>query len=373
MIPTFRRRCGAVLLGAVIVLIGGCDAPEQPRRPEDVRAEIVRLLPTRTGDREGWARDIYAAFSALQISPSTQSVCSTLAIAEQESGFSADPVVPGLGKIALAEIDRRAEQHKLPRFLIHGALLLNSPNGKPWHERLAAVRTEQDLSRIYEEFIASVPMGKRLLQEANPVHTAGPMQVSISFAEQFAGSHPYPYPIEVNDSIRHQVFTRRGGVYFGIAHLLGYPTSYPEPLYRFADYNAGFYASRNAAFQQAVSRASGIPIKLDGDLVRYGAGTGSNKLGATEVAVLALSGPLELSPAQIHRALEKGEMAQFEDTKLYKRVFDYAEQLEHRALPRAILPRITLTSPKITRKLTTEWFATRVNQRYQRCMARAAR
>jgi hypothetical protein len=32
------------------------------------------------------------------------------------------------------------------------------------------------------------------------------------------------------------------------------------------------------------------------------------------------------------------------------------------------MPRIALESPKFTRKLTTEWFATRVQQRYQRCV-----
>ncbi len=36
------------------------------------------------------------------------------------------------------------------------------------------------------------------------------------------------------------------------------------------------------------------------------------------------------------------------------------------------LPRIQLDSPKITRKLTTQWFAARVEKRYRRCMARAA-
>jgi Protein of unknown function (DUF1615) len=36
-----------------------------------------------------------------------------------------------------------------------------------------------------------------------------------------------------------------------------------------------------------------------------------------------------------------------------------------------MMPRIRLDSPKITRKLTTEWFATRVDTRYRRCMARA--
>jgi hypothetical protein len=36
-----------------------------------------------------------------------------------------------------------------------------------------------------------------------------------------------------------------------------------------------------------------------------------------------------------------------------------------------VIPRIVLKSPKITRKLTTEWFATRVDGRYGRCMERA--
>jgi hypothetical protein len=34
------------------------------------------------------------------------------------------------------------------------------------------------------------------------------------------------------------------------------------------------------------------------------------------------------------------------------------------------MPQIDLHSPKISRKLTTQWFADKVNVRYQACMAR---
>ncbi len=359
---------GTTLALAAVMLLGACSSPKQPRRPAEVRAQIVRLLPAKLPDRKGWATDLYAAFAALDVEPTTSNLCATLAIIEQESNFNPDPVVPGLPTIAIAEIDRRAEHIHVPQFLVHAALLFKSPNGKSYDERIATVRTEQDMSRIYEDFIGSVPMGKRLFAGANPVHTGGPMQVSVGFAEQQAKTRPYPYP--VTGSIRHEVFTRRGGVYFGIAHLLDYPTSYPQMVYRFADYNAGFYASRNAAFQMAVSLASGIPIPLDGDLVGYG--SASNNIGTTEAAVRSLARSLDMSDAQIHRTLQQGETKKLEDSGLYQGVFKIAEQLEHRRLAHAMLPRITLESPKITRKLTTQWFATRVDQRYRRCLANAS-
>jgi hypothetical protein len=349
-------------------VVAGCTAPPPPPSPAQVRAQIVRLLPATLADRKGWATDIQAAFAALEIRPVVPNLCATLAVIEQESGFDADPVVPGLARIARAEIDRRAERLNVPQFVVRAALGFTSPDGQPYDARLAAVRTEQDLDRIYEDLIDSVPMGRRLLGGANPVHTGGPMQVSIGFAQNHAQARPYPYPVA--GSLRREVFSRRGGVYFGIAHLLGYPTAYPRLLYRFADFNAGLYASRNAAFQQAVSRVSGIDLQLDGDLVRYGGGR--NDIGPTEVAVRALASTLQLSHSQIHRALQQGRSQRFERSGLYKAVFALAERQAGRPLPRAVMPRIRLDSPKITRKLTTEWFATRVEKRYRSCMARAS-
>lgn len=353
---------------ALLVLAGcGTQRPQEApaRKPDEVKTEIVRLLPAKTVDRQGWATDIYAAFAAQNIYPSTQNLCSVLAVTEQESTFQVDPPVPGLGKIAREEIDRRAAKVHIPGLLVSGALQVRSSTGKSYSDRLNAARSEKELSAIFDDFIGMVPMGRTLFGGFNPVHTGGPMQVSIDFAEQQARDYPYP----VDGTIRHEVFSRRGGLYFGIAHLLGYPVSYKQPLYRFADFNAGWYASRNAAFQNAVSRASGIPLALDGDLVRYD----SIMPGTTELAVRTLGKQLGMRNPTIRDQLEKGKSLDFEDSTLYQRVFELAEQAEGRSLPRAVLPGIVLQSPKITRKLTTAWFAKRVDERYQRCMARAGK
>lgn len=327
---------------------------------------MASLLPPDVPDRGGWATDIYAAFAAMELVPSAENICAVVAVTEQESGFRANPVVPNLAAITWREIDARAERAGIPRLVLRGALAVSSPTGKSYSERIDAARTEQELSRIFEDFVGMVPLGRRLFAGLNPVRTGGPMQVSIAFAATHAESRPYPYPLE--GSLRDEVFTRRGGMYFGIAHLLDYPAAYERHLYRFADFNAGHYASRNAAFQQAVSTASGIPLELDGDLIRHD--TGADRPGSTELATRVLGRRLGLGEGEIRSALEKGSGRDFEDTEVYERVFALADRANGRPLPRAVMPRIRLKSPKITRRLTTEWFANRVQERYRRCLSR---
>lgn len=335
------------------------------RQPDVVRAEIMQLLPASVADRDGWARDMYTAFAAQDIVPTTQNLCAVLAVTAQESGFHADPTVPGLPTIARREIDRRAAEHHVPRFLVDAALRLKSPDGHRYSQRLKHARTEKQLSAMFQDFIGMVPLGRRLFGHLNPVHTGGPMQVSVAFAE--AHDRGYPYP--ASDSIRNEVFSRRGGLYFGTLHLLGYPTHYPDIVYRFADFNAGWYASRNAAFQAAVSKVTGIRLALDGDLVRYG----SDQPGATELAVRSLGSQLGLDDDEIHSTLKQGETYDFQASSLYRRVFALADRTAGKPLPRAMLPGITLDSPKITRKLTTAWFARRVDARWKQCMARVGK
>ncbi|UFH49915.1 DUF1615 domain-containing protein [Pseudomonas sp. KNUC1026] len=352
------------LLSFVLLQLAACSQISYvpTHTPAETRTRLSHLLPSNIPDRTGWADDIQTAFEAQSLDPTPDNLCSVIAIIEQESNFQADPQVPGLGRIAREEIDRRASKAHVPGFLVDAALSLRSSTGTTYAQRIAKVRTERELSDVFDDFIAMAPLGQQLFGRFNPVHTGGPMQVAVAFAEQNASGYPYSR----SGTIRQAVFSRQGGVYFGTAHLLGYHTDYPKPIYRFADYNAGHYASRNAAFQAALNRLVKVRLALDGDLINYG----STEPGQTELAVRSLGSRLDMSNSAIYSELRQGNEQGFEKTHVYKRVFELADQVARQTVPRAILPGITLESPKITRHLTTAWFAQRVDERRARCMAR---
>jgi len=349
------------LLALATMLVGGCSsAPprEPPIDPDVARADMRARIPGAVANRDGWAIDMYAAFEALEVRPTTRNICAVVAVIQQESGFQVDPAVPGLPAMARREIDERAARYHIPGAVVDLALKVRSPDGRSYAERLQQARTERALSDMFEDFIGTVPLGGKLFADLNPVRTGGPMQVSIAFAESHVKTKTYPFPL--TDGVRREVFSRRGGLYFGIAHLLDYPVSYDSMLYRFADFNAGHYASRNAAFQQAVSSLSGTRLAIDGDLLREG----SSEPSQTELAVRR-SGT-GLAEREIRRDLERGTTFEFEETELYRKVFELADA-RGRA-PRALVPSIRLQSVKISRKLTTDWFARRVDERYRRCL-----
>lgn len=95
-------RC-AVAAGALalLTLAAGCGSgPPTARpamRPAEAREFIAGLMPARVADRSGWATDLYAAFASLRLDATPENICAALAVAEQESSFQVDPVVPKLG------------------------------------------------------------------------------------------------------------------------------------------------------------------------------------------------------------------------------------------------------------------------------------
>ncbi len=354
----------AVVSFALAGCHGGTPAASPGISAGDARADIERALPRYVTDRPGWSADIYAAFSALKLAPDHANVCAVIAVIEQESSFRVDPVVPGLGAIAWREIDTRAAHAHVPTVLVHTALGLKSPDGKSYSARIDAARTEKNLSDVYEDLIAEVPLGRTLFEDHNPIRTRGPMQVNVVFAEAFAKVASYPYPIA--RSIPDELFNRRGGLYFGIAHLLDYRAPYDAYIYRFADFNAGQYTSRNAAFQKAVSIAAGTPLITDGILLPTDPAVSGP--GETELALRSMSAQLDLSHDAIHAALGHARTAEFAESRLYRQVFAIADARLDHAVPRELLPRINLVGPKLKRKLTTDWYAHRVEQRFQQCL-----
>lgn len=382
-----------LLTAALLALLAGCSTfeegegegpalpPDMARRADgrtatawptslgeaEVRKRITRLLPATVKDRAGWAEDLHTAFKALEVPHATQTYCAAMAIIEQESSFQADPVVPGLPNIVRKELEARAARYGVPSLIVTAALSKNSPTGKSYNERIDALKTETQLNDLFEDMIGELPFGRQLFADYNPVRTGGPMQVSVEFATQHVKERSYPYPIA--KKLRNEVFTRRGGVYFGSAILLDYEVPYDQIVYRFADFNAGRYSSRNAAFQLALGKLSGKPLAPDGDLLRYENGLPANVASSVEAAALDIASKLDMSRPQIRRDLLLEKTAAFSRSPLFIRVFEMADKLG-KPMPRQAMPQIDLKSPKITRKLTTEWFARRVEGRYKTCLAR---
>ena len=336
---------------------------------KDARALLTKLLPKGIADRAGWSNDIYTAFTALKIPYTPSFYCASIAVIAQESTFQSDPVVPGLPTIVWGEIDKRIHRYGIPRLALQAAFIKKSPDGRSYNERIDALRTERQMNALFEDMLTELPFGQQLAGE-NPIRTGGPMQVGVDFST--AQSKVWPYPYKVKRSLRDEVFTRRGSVYFGTAHLLQYQTDYTQMVYRFADYNAGRYASRNAAMQAALATLSKQKLKQDGYLMSYNGTMPTNDITDSQRALFGLAGKLGLSQAQIQSDLKQERYAAFAQTPTYTRFYALAEQVAGKPLPREALPQIKLVSPKITRKLTTEWFAKRVDGRYQDCLKQIA-
>lgn len=335
--------------------------PPPPPKPLPPLELVGSLLPAGLPDRAGWAADIVASFEALNIAPNKGNVCAVLAEIEQESSFQSEPVVFGLSKIVRQELEARRQRYSIPQWLMDKSLARKSPNGQTYNERIDALKTENDVNDLYEDMISEIPLGKKFLADYNPVHTGGPMQVSLSFANSYAATRRYPFAH--NGSLRDALFTRRGGLFFGVAYLLDYPANYESLTFRFADYNAGRYSSRNAAFQNAVSSLSGVLLEPDGDLLNYQDGAAVEDPSQTMQALLAIAPRLNMDKTAIFRNLLLEKSPAFEQSQLYARVYALAP-----SLPRAIIPDIAVRSVKFSRKLTTTGYVKRVDSRYRNCL-----
>ena len=362
-----------------------CPIPAFAADPEVSRAEVRTLaseIVPAGKDAPGWAADIADALEGNSIRASRSNVCSVMAVIGQESTFTANPEVAGLGRIAEQQIKAKlAALPVLPGAAALGVEIFLATKPTPERSYLAMIRaakTERDLDLVYRNltfFLFRAYATTRLLNAAavahridaaNPVATLGSMQVSAAFTiAEVEKAKNRRLGLGAIWKLRDELYTRKGGVAYGTRMLLGYRADYPSRLFVFADYNAGRYASRNAAFQHMVAALSGTELALDGDLMLYDAGNPRPEASATETALRGL----KLMDDQSLRAdlLREKDFA-FGDTDTYTRVAAAYARTTGQQPPYAMLPQINLKSPKIRHHMTTELFARAVMARYERCM-----
>ena len=144
---------------------------------------------------------------------------------------------------------------------------LRTERGGPPLPRHAGGRRRRHPAVVATANLLDTLLRGRKLDDLNPVTTAGSMQVSVRWAMAHAKELGMPGE---EMAVRDALYTRAGGLRFGVARLWKYPAAYRESLWRFADYNAGEYAARNAAIQRALGRLTAVPVAADGDLVAFG-------------------------------------------------------------------------------------------------------
>ncbi|MCL6243593.1 MULTISPECIES: DUF1615 domain-containing protein [Acinetobacter] len=353
--------------------------------------QIKKAIPPRVNDRLSWANDIYDISDQLGIPTTKENVCTIVAVVDQESNFVADPHVPGLGEKAVKEVQDRLEE-KFKDKLGDGIggtvagyfqdVLKNQPSPEDnYLSQMRRVQTERELDELYREIFdymskhyhvsaltgAAKLVGQDIGEKLNPITTLGSMQVHIGYAKDHKRQGGNIA------ALRTDMYSQYGGLYYGIHRLMMYPAEYDKPIYRFADYNSGRYSSRNAAFQSMLNDLTPAELGLDGDLLLYNKdGSPRSAKSQSETALIAVFAENNViaTPRQIRSDLKKEKDQDFEDTLTYKAVKKLYQEKTGKEPFYAMMPEVVISGPKLSRDYNTNWFATRVDGRYQTCMRR---
>ena len=351
--------------------------------------QIRKALPGRVNDRTSWAQDIYDITEQLGIPQTKENVCSIVAVVDQESNFVADPQVAGLGEKAVKEVQTRLDE-KFKEKLGDGIggtvagyfeeVLKTQPNPKDnYLSQMRRVKTERELDELYREIFdymskhyhvsaltgAAKLVGQDFGEKMNPITTLGSMQVHIGYAKEHKRQGGNIA------ELRTDLYSQYGGLYYGIHRLMMYPADYDKPLYRFADYNSGMYSSRNAAFQSMLNDLTAAELTLDGDLLLYskdGSPRSAKSESERELTNVFAANNVILTPRQIRADLKTEKEQDFEDTATYRAVTKLYKEKTGKEPFYAMMPQVVISGPKLSRDYNTNWFASRVNGRYQTCM-----
>lgn len=96
--PFAVPRALPLTLLAAFVLAGCAEKGAAPlkegEKPVDVASVVRQKMPASVKDRSEWADALAATFKSQKIAPTEENICSVLAVAQQESMYQSDPVVP---------------------------------------------------------------------------------------------------------------------------------------------------------------------------------------------------------------------------------------------------------------------------------------
>ncbi|AOA58565.1 DUF1615 family protein [Acinetobacter larvae] len=379
------------------VLLIGCGKNSWWSSTEDTQLnseQIKKLIPSRVKDRASWADDIAQISQQLKIPANKENICSIVAVVDQESNFVANPNVPGLGQKAVKEVSSRLQEKfedKLgetlggPLASYFEEVLRTQPSPEDnYLKQMGKVKNEQQLDVLYREIFdymskhyhisaltgAAKFVGQDLSEKMNPITTLGSMQVHIQYARDHKRNSVN------NNELRDDLYSQYGGLYYGIHRLMLYPTQYDKAIYRFADYNSGMYSSRNAAFQKMVNKIAETDLSLDGDLLSYDKNANPRVMTTeTEKAIMAVFAKHQIlmSAKQLRKDLSKEKTQGFEKTQTYTAISTLYTEKTHKDPPYAIMPEVVISGPKLSRDYNTNWYASRVNGRYEKCMHQAKR
>lgn len=393
-----RRLLKPFGLFAICIAFAGCGDTSwwsQNDDPELKSEQIRKLIPSRVHDRQSWANDINDIMEKLKIPKTKDNVCSVVAIVDQESNFVANPVVAGLGEKAVKEVSTRLNEKFEDKLgtTIGGQVagyfedvLKNQPTpDNNYMSQMRKVKTEKDLDVLYRQIFdymashyhvsaltgAAKLVGQDIAEKMNPITTLGSMQVNIVYAKEHKR-----VKLQSINNLRDDLYTQYGGLYYGIHRLMLYQTSYDKPIYRFADYNSGMYSSRNAALQSMLNKLGDEQLTEDGDLLLYTKdGSIQSTTSSSEKALIKIFtiNNILLTPNQIRTDLKQEKTQSFEQTPTYIAITKLYQKQTGKEAPYAIMPQVIISGPKLSRDYNTNWYASRVNGRYQTCMQRAKR
>lgn len=295
--------------------------PYDPQQPCFSKEQMSRARSVLFSDDAGpwgerWLHAINAAFYELHVPCRDDDfLVLVLTTIQLESGVTVDPALenPNLDALFTYQLHQLRENNP-----ITGKLLDYSGLDAAMHAKLRAdtrkgfVRTEGELVHYVEHnlrdwlrdylhthYFVPKSLARYAAREGlpNPIHTLGPMQVNVRKAYENARRRgdPVHSEAEMDEWLLSRKTAMRRGIKEGVYQLWRIYRFYRRYLppneavrYTTADYNAGEFSSRNAAFQQQVATLTGQPLALDGDLLAYRNGQPQERVSDTEAAVITL-------------------------------------------------------------------------------------